>query len=179
MSEQWQYQLRVYLNDDMADVARSDRNNPALQPLTNILNKHYATLMSQFDAFENYVAEAEKEGPENFPLYKWTKATIEDPAKRAKHIKTFALHVSGNEVYANEVADALEADLQSLVGGALVTQIAPADAHDLELRWAGLQAHNRWLAAWRSIGDAMTMPCEVLGLGAFGSCTRAYARERA
>ena len=22
----------------------------------------------------------------------------------------------------------------------------PADAHDLELRWAGLQAHNRWLA---------------------------------
>jgi predicted TIM-barrel fold metal-dependent hydrolase len=31
-------------------------------------------------------------------------------------------------------------------GGALVTQIPPADAHDLELRWAGLQAHNRWLA---------------------------------
>jgi hypothetical protein len=55
MSEQWQYQLRVYLNDDMADVARSDRNNPALQSLTNILNKHHATLMSQFDAFENYV----------------------------------------------------------------------------------------------------------------------------
>ena len=72
MSEQWQYQLRVYLNDDMADVARSDRNNPTLQPLTNILNKHIATLMSQFDAFENYIAEAEKEGPENFPLYKWT-----------------------------------------------------------------------------------------------------------
>ena len=31
-------------------------------------------------------------------------------------------------------------------GGALVTQAPPADAHDLELRWAGLQAHNRWLA---------------------------------
>ena len=28
----------------------------------------------------------------------------------------------------------------------LVTQPPPADAHDLELRWAGLQAHNRWLA---------------------------------
>jgi hypothetical protein len=47
--------------------------------------------VSQFDAFQNYVAEAEKEGPERFPLYKWTKATIEDPTKRAKHIKTFAL----------------------------------------------------------------------------------------
>jgi hypothetical protein len=96
MSEQWQYQLRVYLNDDMADVARSDRNNPALQPLTNILNKHHATLM---------------------------------PAKRAKHIKTFALHVSGNEVYAKEVADALEADLQSLVGGALVTRMSKHDTN--------------------------------------------------
>ena len=31
-------------------------------------------------------------------------------------------------------------------GGALVTQAPPADAHELELRWAGLQAHNRWLA---------------------------------
>jgi hypothetical protein len=60
MGGQWQYQLRIYLNDKMADVARSDRNNPALQPLTNVLNKHRATLMSQFDAFENYVAEAEK-----------------------------------------------------------------------------------------------------------------------
>ena len=27
-----------------------------------------------------------------------------------------------------------------------VTQAPPTDAHDLELRWAGLQAHNRWLA---------------------------------
>ncbi len=31
-------------------------------------------------------------------------------------------------------------------GGALVTQAPPADAHEHELRWAGVQAHNRWLA---------------------------------
>ena len=31
-------------------------------------------------------------------------------------------------------------------GGALGHADPPADAHDLELRWAGLQAHNRWLA---------------------------------
>ena len=129
MSEQWQYQLRVYLTDELADVARSDRNNRALQPLTDILNKHHATLVSQFDAFENYVTDAEKEGPENFPLYKWTKATVEDPAKRAKHIKTFALHVSGNEVYAKEAADALEADLRPLVGGELVTRISKHDTN--------------------------------------------------
>ncbi len=129
MSEQWQYQLRVYLSDELAEVARRDRNDPALMPLVDILNKHHATLISQFDAFENYVKEAEKEGVENFPLYKWTKATVEDPAKRAKHIKTFALHVSTNEVYAQEAADALEADLQLLIGGKLVTRMSKHDTN--------------------------------------------------
>lgn len=129
MSEQWQYQLRVYLSGELAEVARNDRGHSALKPLTDILNKHHATLISQFDAFESYVAEAEKEGPENFPLYKWTKATVDDPAKRAKHIKTFALHVSGNEVYAKEAADALEADLQPLVGGELVTRMSKHDTN--------------------------------------------------
>jgi len=88
-----------------------------------------ATLVSQFDAFENYVAEAEKEGPENFPLYKWTKATVDNPVKRAKHIKTFALHVSGNEIYGKQVADALEADMQPLVGGELVTRVSKHDTN--------------------------------------------------
>lgn len=129
MSEQWRYQLRVYFNDGMAELARSDRGDPALNPLTDILNKHGATLVSQFEAFANYVEEAEKEGPENFPLYKWTKATVEDPVKRAKHSKTFALHVSGNEVYAKEAADALEADLQPLIGGELVTRMSKHDTN--------------------------------------------------
>ena len=122
MDEQWQYQLRVYLTDDLADVAR-------LRPLTNILYKHHATLVSQFDAFANYVAEAEAEGPENFLLYKWTKATLEDPARRAKHIKTFAMHVAGKEVYPKAEADALEADLQPLIGGRLVTRMSRHDTN--------------------------------------------------
>ena len=129
MGEQWQCQLRIYLDDEMAEVARGDRDRSALKPLTDILNRHHATLVSQFDAFANYVAEAEKEGPENFPLYSWTKATIEDPEKRAKHIKAFALRVSGNEVYAKEVADALETDLQALVGGEVVTRMSRHDTN--------------------------------------------------
>ncbi len=129
MSEQWRYQLRVYLNDEMAEVARSNGDDSALRPLTDILTKHHATLISQFDAFANYVTEAEKQGPEHFPLYKWTKATVEDPAKRAKHVGTFALHVSGSEVYPKEAADALEADLQPLVGGELVTRMSKHDTN--------------------------------------------------
>ena len=58
MSEQWQYQLRVYLGEELAETARRDRDAPALETLNAVLNKHDAALVSQFDAFENYVAEA-------------------------------------------------------------------------------------------------------------------------
>jgi hypothetical protein len=129
MNEQWQYQLRVYLTDDLANVARNGLDNPALRPLTAILDRHRATLVNQFDAFASYVVEAEEAGPENFPLYKWTKAVVEDPARRAKHIDTFAIHVSGGEVYSRAAADALEADLQLFLGGSLVARMSRHDTN--------------------------------------------------
>jgi hypothetical protein len=55
MNEQWLYQLRIYLADNLADVARGDRDNQALRPLTDILDKHHAILVSQLDAFEGYL----------------------------------------------------------------------------------------------------------------------------
>jgi hypothetical protein len=129
MNQPWQCQLRVYLADELADVVRSDGSDPALTPLTDILNKHRATLVSQFDAFKHYVAEAERGAPENYPLYQWTKSTLEDPAKRSKHIKTFAIRILGNEVYPKEAADALEADLRLLVGGTLVARMSRHDTN--------------------------------------------------
>ena len=127
MDTEWRYQLRIYLSDDLADVARTDGEAPVLRPLEDILKKHDATLVSQLDAFEDYVAEAEREGPEEYPLYRWTKATVEDAAKRAKHKKAFALRVGGQEVYAKEAADALEAALRPLVGGGLVERMSRHD----------------------------------------------------
>jgi hypothetical protein len=129
VSEPWQYQIRIYLTDELADVARSDPSNPVLRPLTDILEKHHATLVNQFDAFAHYVADAEREGPENFPLYKWTKATVEDPVKRAKHSTTFSMHVSGQEIYPKAAADALEADLQPLLGGGVVARMSRHDTN--------------------------------------------------
>lgn len=129
MDTEWQHQLRVYLHDEPADLARTDREAPALRPLTDILKEHRATLVSQLDAFQDYVAQAEKDGPEHFPLYKWTKATIEDPAKRLKHKQAFALRVSGEEVYAKETADSLEAALRPLVGSGLVARMSRHDTN--------------------------------------------------
>ena len=66
---------------------------------------------------------------ESYPLYAWTKATLEDPVKKAKHLKSFALHIKGREVYLKDEADALEADLQSLVGGRLITRLSKHDTN--------------------------------------------------
>jgi hypothetical protein len=129
MSEQWQYQLRIDLTDEAAEIARHDPNDAILEPLATILRKHAATLKCQYDAFADYVAEAEKHGPQKYPLHAWTKATIENPAKKAKYLKSFTLHVDGEEVYAKAKADALERDLQPLVGGSLVTRMAKHDTN--------------------------------------------------
>jgi hypothetical protein len=129
MDKQWEYQIRIYLGDELAAVARRDPDNPAMKPLADILVKHHATMKCQFDAFADYVTEAEKQGIEKFPLYAWTKATIEDPGKQAKYVKSFALYVDGNEVYAKPLADALESDLQPLVDGKLITRLSKHDSN--------------------------------------------------
>ena len=129
MSEAWQYQVRVYLSDAAARTARASPDDPALAPLTEVLARHNAALKCQYDAFAGYVAEAEANGTEAYPLYAWTKATIEDPAKEAKYIKAFTLYVGGDEVYDKARADPLEADLEPLVGGGIVTRLSKHDTN--------------------------------------------------
>ncbi len=129
MSEQWQYQLRIDLADDAAEIARYDPDDPLLEPLATILRQHGATPKCQYDAFADYVAAAEEEGSGKYPLHAWTKATIENPAKKAKYLKSFTLYVDGDEVYDREKADALERALQPLVGGSLVTRLARHDTN--------------------------------------------------
>ena len=125
----WRYQLRVNLADEAAEAARAGRRHPCLEPLNDILVSHNAVLQCQYDAFAGYCAEAERQGVEQYPLYAWTKATIEDPVKKAKYVRSFTLYVDGEEVYDKDRADALEADLESLVGGGIVTAMARHDTN--------------------------------------------------
>lgn len=129
MSEIWNYQIRIDLDPDMAAVARQDPDADKLKPLTEILEAHGAELVCQFDAFAGYVAEAEAEGPAEYPLYAWTKATIEDPVKEAKYKKSFTLYVGGAEVYAGDKAEPLEEDLRPLVGHGIVTDLKKYDTN--------------------------------------------------
>ena len=125
--DEWQYQLRVELAEDAAEAARAGADHPGLRSLRDILAAHDAVLVCQYDAFAGYCTEAEAHGIEHYPLYAWTRAVIADPAKQAKYVKSFSLHVGGAEVYARDRADALEAALTPLVGAGVVTRLAKHD----------------------------------------------------
>lgn len=129
MSEKWQYQLRLDLSDVVADAARRGTDDPAIGALRDVLKRHNATLKCQYDAFAGYVAEAEQNGVEKYPLYAWTRATIEDPAKQAKYLKSFTLYVDGEEVYDRELAEPLEAELRPLVDGETILRLAKHDTN--------------------------------------------------
>ena len=95
MNTDLKFQLRLTLTDEFAPIARNHPGHPSILSLTEILRRHDAVMKCQFDAFADYVNEAEDKGIEQFPLYDWTKKTIEDPAKKAKYTKSFTLYVAG------------------------------------------------------------------------------------
>jgi len=130
MDSQWQYQVRFDVSDSaISESVRRKVRDPVLAPLFDILLEHRAAPKCQFDAFAEYVAAAEEQGVESYPLYEWTKATIEDPAKKEKYLKSFTLYVDEREVYAKEIADALEAALQPLATGGLIARISKYDTN--------------------------------------------------
>ena len=123
MSEELKYQLRLTLSDSFAKVARNHPDDPSIGALTQVLERHDARLKCQHDAFADYVKEAEAKGVEKYPLYAWTKQTVDDPVKEAKYTTSFTLYVGDDEVYEKGKADALEAELEPLVGGPIVAQM--------------------------------------------------------
>lgn len=129
MSEAWQYQIRFKLYEKLSEIVRSDPGDPIFKPVADILARHNATARSQYDAFAEYVSEAEREGIEHYPLYKWTKATIEDPVKRARHSTSFAVLVEGAPVYSKATADALEADMRLLADEGVIASLSKHDTN--------------------------------------------------
>jgi hypothetical protein len=129
MIAQWKYQIRIDLEGTLAEAARRDPQAASITSLCEVLARHRATVKCQFDAFSDYIAEAGKKGAENDPLYKWTKAVIADPAKKEKYLKSFTVYAGGEEVYAKEIADAIEADLQPLMRSGLIMRISKYDTN--------------------------------------------------
>ncbi|MGU7772732.1 hypothetical protein ACV229_21480 [Burkholderia sp. MR1-5-21] len=129
MADTWQFQLRIAVSENLAAALRGDTACSSHGPLRDVLRAHNASLKCQFDAFADYVSEAERFGPEKFPLYEWTRETIANPEKKAKYLRSFTVYVGGDEVYARQTADPLESALLALVGNDGIERVTKFDSN--------------------------------------------------
>ena len=69
--------MRLTLSDPFAELVRNHPDDPSIASLTQLLCRHDAALKCQYDAFADYVKEAEAKGVEGYPLYAFTKRTVD------------------------------------------------------------------------------------------------------
>ena len=86
MSQEWDYQIRLDLSDEGAELARTDRSNAAIRPLFEILASTTPPCTINSTLSPIMSPRRRETASSNYPLYKWTKATIENPEKKAKYI---------------------------------------------------------------------------------------------
>ena len=108
------YQVRLDVTEDIAQEVRNKNYYKLNEYIDAILLKVNAELICQFDAFNNFVIECEKENNTNNALYKWTKDTIDNNIKKKKYLKSFTVYVSGAQLYKKKTADYLESEIKKL-----------------------------------------------------------------
>jgi hypothetical protein len=129
MTETWQFQIRITVAPELASALRAHEQVEGHELLEAILRDCNASLKCQFDAFTEYVEEAERVGRDQYPLYQWTKDTISNPEKKAKHLKSFTVYVRGEPVYDKETADRLHAGLAALAGKVGIESVSRFDTN--------------------------------------------------
>ena len=108
------YQVRLDVTEDIAQEVRNKNYFKLNEYIDAILLKVDAELICQFDAFNNFVIECEKENNTNNALYKWTKDTIENNVKKKKYLKSFTVYVNRSQLYEKKTADYLESEIKKL-----------------------------------------------------------------
>ena len=108
------YQVRLDVTEDIAQEVRNKNYYKLNEYIDAILLKVDAELICQFDAFNNFLIECEKENNTNNALYKWTKDTIENSLKKKKYLKSFTVYVNGEQLYKKKTADYLESEIKKL-----------------------------------------------------------------
>ena len=128
MSE-WLYQIRIKVSEQLSKDLRSVNSSSLAKEINKIASDNGSKLVCTFDAFAEYCEEAEREGIENYELYHWTKSTIEDPEKKAKHLKSFAFYEGDNQVYSKELAYSIQQRLKDLDSGNDIVEINMIDSN--------------------------------------------------
>ncbi len=128
MNKDMKYQIRLYLTDAFAQAARADARDPQLKSVNDILDKHGLKMENQFDALVGFCQEAEASSNTDNALYRWTKSVIEQPIKEAKYSKQFTLYaLNDDQVYDKAIAERAASELQSLLGGGIISKIEKYD----------------------------------------------------
>ena len=110
----WLYQVRIRVSERLSDSLRGGCHTDLANKLDRMSNEHGVSLVCTYDGFKAYCDEAEENGIEEYALYDWTKATIENPEKKAKHLKSFAFYKGFEQVYEKDLALSLEEKLLDL-----------------------------------------------------------------
>ncbi|CAM2164357.1 conserved hypothetical protein [Paraburkholderia sacchari] len=129
MTETWQFQIRITARPELAEALRACTPHEGRDLLEAVLGERSALLKCQFDAFAEYVEEAQREGRDRYPLYQWTKDTIDNPEKKAKYLKSFTVYVRGAEVYDKATADWLHERLSALAGKVGIEAVSRFDTN--------------------------------------------------
>ena len=111
---EWFYQIRIFVTSDLSADLRSFQYSAAAKAIIKVATDNSMEPICTYDAFKSYCDEAEQNGLHEFPLYHWTKSTIEDPVKVQKHQKSFAFYLGNEQVYSKAAAEKLYDELASL-----------------------------------------------------------------
>tara|TARA_B100000902_G_C27215873_1_gene866911 strand:+ start:378 stop:851 length:474 start_codon:yes stop_codon:yes gene_type:complete len=130
VSAQWLYQIRIKVSSDLSRDLRSNNDSNALsKKIYDIAKTHQTTPVCTYDAFCGYCEEAERNGVEKYPLYSWTKETIDNPEKVKKHITSFAFYTNESQVYEESLAKKLYEDLVPLRKKNLINDLKIIDSN--------------------------------------------------
>ena len=129
MNNEWLYQVRIKLPQDLADDLRSESNLDISKKINKIARKHQTRPVCTLDGFLDYVKEAEKNDIKDYPLYYWTKSVVQDRDKQIKHSKSFAFYFGDEQIYEKELAVSLYNDLVEFNDGNKIEEIKMIDSN--------------------------------------------------
>ena len=129
MSEDWLYQIRIRVNDEMSSNLRKNKPSGLARQIKSLARKHGTTIVCTYDAFVDYCREAESNSVEDYPLYAWTKQTIENPEKKQKHLKSFAFYRNNDQVYERALAETIYSELMPLADNGTIDEVKLIDSN--------------------------------------------------
>ena len=129
MTTKWLYQVRIRVNEQVSNDLRNGIASSTTNKISAVAKKYGMTSVCTYDAFCGYCQEAEANGVEKYSLYEWTKATINNPEKKDKHVKSFAFYKGSDQVYEKSLAELLHRDLTPLQNNGIIEELRLIDSN--------------------------------------------------